>query len=77
MEYKRKLWLWLGAIFIISFGILGLIGREIYVKAPPVPADQAENAETDDEDRPEPEPELPIIFHDRLPPEGAELIMRR
>jgi nitric oxide reductase subunit B len=38
MTYSNKLWLWLGAIFIISFSILGLIGREIYVKAPPVPA---------------------------------------
>ena len=37
MTYSRKLWLWLGAIFVISFAILGLIGREIYVQAPPVP----------------------------------------
>ena len=37
MSQSRKLWLWLGAIFVISFSILGLIGREIYVKAPPVP----------------------------------------
>ena len=37
MTYSRKLWLWLGAIFVISFAILGLIGREIYVEAPPVP----------------------------------------
>lgn len=37
MAYSKKLWIWLGAIFIISFAILGLIGREIYVKAPPVP----------------------------------------
>ena len=37
MNYSKKLWLWLGGIFIVSFAILGLIGREIYVKAPPVP----------------------------------------
>ena len=39
MINARKLWLWLGAIFVLSFAILGLIGREIYVKAPPVPED--------------------------------------
>ena len=38
MTYSKKLWLWLDGIFILSFAILGLIGREIYVKAPPVPA---------------------------------------
>ena len=37
MSMTRKLWLWLGAIFVLSFAVLGLIGREIYVKAPPVP----------------------------------------
>ena len=37
MTYSKQLWLWLGGIFIVSFAILGLIGREIYVKAPPVP----------------------------------------
>ncbi|MGS1015414.1 nitric-oxide reductase large subunit [Allosphingosinicella humi] len=37
MEYSKKLWLWLGGIFILSFAVLGLLGREIYVKAPPVP----------------------------------------
>ena len=37
MTYTKKLWMWLGAIFVISFAILGLIGREIYVQAPPVP----------------------------------------
>ena len=38
MTYSKKLWLWLGGIFLLSFAILGLIGREIYVTAPPVPA---------------------------------------
>lgn len=37
MINSKKLWLWLGAIFILSFAVLGLIGREIYVQAPPVP----------------------------------------
>ena len=37
MPKMGKLWLWLTVIFFISFGILSLIGREIYVKAPPVP----------------------------------------
>ena len=37
MDYSKKLWLWLGGIFLLSFAVLGLIGREIYVKAPPVP----------------------------------------
>lgn len=37
MEYSKKLWLWLGAIFVLSFAVLGMLGREIYVQAPPVP----------------------------------------
>ncbi len=37
MTDTRKLWIWLGVIFVLSFTVLGLIGREIYVKAPPVP----------------------------------------
>ena len=37
MTNSKKLWAWLGAIFVLSFAVLGLIGREIYVKAPPVP----------------------------------------
>ena len=37
MAYNKKLWAWLAGIFLVSFGILGLIGREIYVQAPPVP----------------------------------------
>ncbi|WP_338468454.1 nitric-oxide reductase large subunit [Novosphingobium sp. ZN18A2] len=34
---SKKLWLWLGAIFIASFAVLGWLGRDIYVQAPPVP----------------------------------------
>jgi len=37
MTNNKKLWAWLGAIFVFSFAVLGLIGREIYVKAPPMP----------------------------------------
>ena len=37
MTYSRRLWMWLGGVFIVSFAILGFIGREIYVQAPPVP----------------------------------------
>ena len=37
MINTRKLWLWLGAIFLLSFTVLGLLGRDIYVQAPPVP----------------------------------------
>ncbi len=38
MANTRKLWLILALIMISSFGVLGLLGREIYVQAPPVPA---------------------------------------
>ena len=37
MANSRKLWLWLGTIFLISFAILGQLGWDMYVKAPPVP----------------------------------------
>jgi nitric oxide reductase subunit B len=35
--HTRRLWTWLAGIFLVSFSILGLIGRDIYVQAPPVP----------------------------------------
>jgi nitric oxide reductase subunit B len=34
----RKLWIAFTAVIIVSFGILGYYGREIYRQAPPVPA---------------------------------------
>lgn len=37
MHSTKKLWLVLGLVMITSFAILGLLGREIYVTAPPVP----------------------------------------
>ncbi|HET7546282.1 MAG TPA: nitric-oxide reductase large subunit [Usitatibacter sp.] len=33
----RKLWQWLGFVFLLSFAALGWIGREIYLAAPPIP----------------------------------------
>ncbi|HSD37188.1 MAG TPA: nitric-oxide reductase large subunit [Rhodocyclaceae bacterium] len=37
MKATRKLWYWLAAIFLLSFGVLGWMGREIYLSAPPIP----------------------------------------
>jgi len=36
MKPTRKLWQWLGAVFVLSFAALGWLGREIYVSAPPI-----------------------------------------
>lgn len=38
MHATRKLWTWLAIICVISFSVLGWVGREIYLKAPPIPA---------------------------------------
>lgn len=37
MNTSRKLWQWLAIIFLASFAVLGWIGREIYLAAPPIP----------------------------------------
>jgi nitric oxide reductase subunit B len=37
MHATRKLWTWLAAICVLSFAVLGWVGTEIYVKAPPIP----------------------------------------
>ena len=37
MNTSRRLWRWLGVIFLLSFGVLGWMGREIYLAAPPIP----------------------------------------
>ena len=37
MERNRKLWQWLGVVFVLSFAALGFLGREIYLAAPPIP----------------------------------------
>src|SRR5665647_2263035 len=37
MHASRKLWTWLGLICVLSFAVLGWVGTEIYVAAPPIP----------------------------------------
>ncbi|HQS82361.1 MAG TPA: nitric-oxide reductase large subunit [Thiobacillus sp.] len=37
MKSTRKLWTWLAIICLLSFAVLGWVGTEIYVKAPPIP----------------------------------------
>ncbi len=37
MHASRKLWTWLGLICALSFAVLGWVGTEIYVAAPPIP----------------------------------------
>ncbi|HEY8025040.1 MAG TPA: nitric-oxide reductase large subunit [Burkholderiaceae bacterium] len=37
MHSTRKLWTWLGIMCAISFAILLWVGKEIYLKAPPIP----------------------------------------
>ncbi|HET7729025.1 MAG TPA: nitric-oxide reductase large subunit [Usitatibacter sp.] len=37
MSSTRKLWTWLGIVFVLSFAALLYLGREIYLAAPPYP----------------------------------------
>ncbi len=37
MQATKKLWTWLAIICVISFSVLGWVGREIYLEAPPIP----------------------------------------
>jgi len=37
MHPTRKLWTWLGIICALSFAVLGWVGTEIYLTAPPIP----------------------------------------
>ena len=37
MRATRKLWTWLAVICVLSFSVLGWVGTEIYLKAPPIP----------------------------------------
>jgi nitric oxide reductase subunit B len=37
MYSSRKLWAWLAVICLLSFGVLGWVGTEIYLTAPPIP----------------------------------------
>ncbi len=36
MHATKKLWTWLAIICLLSFTVLGWVGREIYLKAPPI-----------------------------------------
>ncbi|MCP5202142.1 MAG: nitric-oxide reductase large subunit [Gammaproteobacteria bacterium] len=38
MQPTRRLWTGLGIVFVLSFAVLGWIGREIYLAAPPIPS---------------------------------------
>lgn len=38
MGNSRRLWRILAVIFLLSFAVLGYLGREIYLSAPPIPA---------------------------------------
>ena len=44
MHASRKLWSWLGIIFVLSFAVLGWVGKEIYLSAPPIPQVVASSA---------------------------------
>jgi nitric oxide reductase subunit B len=37
MHASRKLWSWLAVICVLSFAVLGWVGTEIYLSAPPIP----------------------------------------
>ena len=37
MHSARKLWTWLAVICVLSFAVLGWVGTEIYLTAPPIP----------------------------------------
>lgn len=37
MQSRRRMWQALGAVFVLSFAVLGWAGREIYLAAPPIP----------------------------------------
>lgn len=37
MKSNNRLWRWLGLIFVLSFGVLGYLGVQIYLTAPPIP----------------------------------------
>jgi len=37
MNSIRRLWRWLGVVFVLSFAALGYLGWQIYLAAPPVP----------------------------------------
>jgi nitric oxide reductase subunit B len=45
MSSTRKLWTWLGVVFVVSFAVLLYIGREIYLTAPPYPTVKVEGGD--------------------------------
>src|SRR3954469_16347947 len=45
MKSNRKLWSWLGLVFVLSFAALLYLGREIYLAAPPYPTVQSQSGE--------------------------------
>ena len=46
MQPTRKLWTCLGIVFVVSFAILGYLGREIYLAAPPYPEVKTPDGQT-------------------------------
>jgi nitric oxide reductase subunit B len=46
MQPTRKLWQGLAIVFVLSFAVLGWLGREIYVSAPPIPTVKTTAGET-------------------------------
>jgi len=46
MNRTRKLWTLLGIVFLLSFAVLGWLGREIYLAAPPYPEVKTEGGVT-------------------------------
>ncbi len=38
MRNTNMLWRWLGLVFVLSFGVLGYLGWQIYQTAPPIPS---------------------------------------
>ncbi|HET6264227.1 MAG TPA: nitric-oxide reductase large subunit, partial [Usitatibacter sp.] len=46
MRPDRKLWTWLGVVFVLSFAVLLYLGREIYLSAPPYPTVKTESGVT-------------------------------
>src|SRR6185436_2504218 len=46
MNATRKLWPGLAIVFVLSFAVLGWLGREIYLAAPPYPEVKTEAGRT-------------------------------
>ena len=46
MQPTRNLWRWLAVVFVLSFAVLGWLGREIYLAAPPIPTVKTDDGTT-------------------------------